>query len=181
MSLTLFDDKDGPLHALGNRIFACAAAGANEVRGMSPRCPQQVFLSMVFEYTFFYFAVIYEQGFGGMAKGRRNHVYTELQNLVIPAIIDFVFEEDAGHNKASMTSKFTKEANARLEKYRKFDSIVSHTGTCSIEDTALWSFCEMIAKLNASGDNNHFIMATHSHVLDSLMVLDLERHAAALS
>lgn len=182
MSIRLFNGvQDGPLHELGNQIFACAVAGANDVRGMSPGIPQQVFLSMVFEFTFFYLAVAFEQGFGAMREGRRKQVYEELVNLLIPAIVDFMFEENEDHDTESMIRKFTGEAATRLKNYREFASMVSHTGTCSIEDTALWNLSETIAKLNARGDNHHFIMACHSYVLDSLLVLDLERHATALS
>lgn len=180
MSIRLFKGHQ-PLHELGNRIFAVAVAGANDVRGMSQGIPQQVFLSMVFEYTFFYLALTFEQGFGGMRAGRRKQVYEELVDLLIPAIVDFLFEENADHDKESMRKKFIGEAGVRLKNYREFASMVSYTGTCGIEDTALWNLSETIAKLNASGDNHHFIMACHSYVLDSLLVLDLERHAVALS
>ena len=181
MSIQLFKGEKGPLHDFGNRIFACSVAGANEVRGLNPWIPKQVFLSMVFEFTFFYLALAFDQGFGRMNSGRRKKVYEELVDLLIPAIVGFVFEENDLHDKESMKTKFVRETGQRLESYRKFESMVSHTGTCSIEETALWDFCEIIAKLNAHGGDHHFIMACHSHVLDSLLVLDLDRHATALT
>jgi len=164
-----------PLKEYANRLFTCSVTGAHAVKNqIEGGLPKQIWLSIVFEYLFFYIALTRGYVLRHAAPQVRDQITASLMDVLLSAAVDFVFDDKSPAAADSRKMRYTEEANARIREYDRYESVLSRKESELSETTALWSFCHMIAGMAGQADDITCIMTSHAHVYDSLLILDTE-------
>jgi hypothetical protein len=179
-TLNIFGDDAGSMDAVqryANRVFNCSVVGANEFKRLTDDgLTTDIWLSIVFEFLFFYVAVTANRASAEEGK----QVTTELVDKLIPQVVDYVFEDVRQDQNAAMKKSYMNEVAARIDEYNRFDRVMPLAESDQPEGSALWSLCIRISALAGRPGDISFTLAAHSHMFDSLLILDSDPFLAAL-
>jgi len=162
--------KSDPLKDYANRLFSLAVTGANATRALNQgELPKQIWLSIVFEYLFFYITVTDREGLKALPAGERMKLTTRLVDVLMTRVVNEVFE-----GNGAAVERYKAVAAERLQEYEKFDSTLRGDSERRFEGSALGAFCSRVSKLAAHPDDMMHVMTAHAHIHDSLLFLRLD-------
>ena len=115
-----------------------------------------MWLSIVFEFVFFYVAMVKRHSWGDLPPEKQEARAGDLSNVLLTAVVDYVFEEGVATAKTARVEHFKAELAARMEEYGEFALFASEAQSDKPEGTALWAFCTKVSALAGSpGDLVH--------------------------
>ena len=178
MDIKLFGDKlvaPGSVEGLASRIFKCAVVGSNELKRASEKMVSRpVWLSMVFEYVFFYLALARRTAWAHLPEEKQEALFTRVSDVLLAALVDFVFEDGTDALKRQRVDHLKEELSARIVEYGKYQMMIRESEAEKPEGTALWAFCNKAAALLGTPDDLVTIMVTHGHIYDSMLVIGMD-------
>lgn len=178
MEIKLFGDKmvaPRSIEGLASRIFTCSIVGANELKRAAEKpIPQSVWLSMVFEFVFFYLVVAARHSWAHLAAEKQRLMVSQATDVLLTAAVDYVFDDDSDDANTARVEQFKAELAARMEEYGKFELIVRESQSEKSEGTALWAFCNQLAALAGKPGDLVCIMTTHAHIYDSMLAIGMK-------
>lgn len=161
--------KSDPLKDYANRLFSLAVTGANATRMLNEgELPKQIWLSVVFEYLFFYITITNREGLKSLPAGERMNLTMHLIDVLMTRVVEQVFEGKG------IIERYKTVAAERLQEYGEFESTLRGDSERRFEGSALGAFCSRVSKLAAHPDDMMHIMTAHAHVHDSLLFLRLD-------
>jgi len=162
-----------------NRMVNIALVGANQVRRhMGEDFKKETWMQTLFEFVYFYIALTRDHGLAESDSARRERVGDKLSNLLIPALVDYLFEDVRRDENESFKTYYLAELMQRLQRYEKCKATLPGDDGVKLDWTALGIFCRGIADQVGRKDDTAVIMLCHSHVMDSIEVLNLDVFAA---
>jgi hypothetical protein len=183
MDIKLFGDKPldrGSIEALANRIFTCSIVGANELkRTAEGPIPRSIWLSIVFEFMFFYLTLVRYQVWAHLPKDKQEALANKTNDVLLRAAVNYVFEDDDNEANEERVENFKGELAARMEEYKAFKVLVRKSQSEKSEGTALWAFCNKAAALAGKPEDLVCIMTTHAHVHDSMLAIGIQAPESA--
>jgi hypothetical protein len=178
MDIKLFGDKwvePNSIDDLASRIFKCSVVGAGELKRASENpVSRPMWLSIVFEYVFFYVALVKRFSWAALPAEKQEKRTDNLSEVLITAVVDYVFEDGGSAANVARVAQFKAELAARMEEYGKFALFAGEAQSAKPEGTALWAFCVRVSALAGSPGDLVCIMATHAHVYDSMKLVGIE-------
>jgi len=178
MDIKLFGDnwvEPNSIEDLANRIFTCSVIGANELKRVSESdIARPAWLSIVFEYAFFYVALAKRHTWADLPAETQESRAKNLSEVLLTAVVDYVFEDAGTVTCAARVEQFKAELEARMEEYGKFDLFAGETESDKPEGTALWAFCTKVSALAGSPGDLACTMAAHAHIYDSMKYVGRE-------
>lgn len=177
MVIKLFGDKlviHGSIEDITSRIFKCSIVGANTLRRIAEKPMQRpVWLSVVFEYMFFYLTLTRQHTWDHLPVENQEKLANEASHMLLTAVVDYVFEDDGTTENTVRVEQFKAELAGRIEEYSKFACLIRESESEPAEGTALWAFCNKVAALVGSPKDISCTMTTHSHIYDSLVAIGM--------
>ena len=174
---------EDPLKDYANRVFSCSVTGAHAIKHLvEGELPMKIWLSIVFEFLFFYIALTRGHGRRDASPQHRDELMTNLTDLLIAGTVDYVFDNGSPEMAEVRRERYKAEAIARVREYSGFEEMIRDTEVEMSEDTALWSFCSLVSKLAGQPEDFTIVMTARSHVYDSLLLLKMRsllKHAPA--
>lgn len=178
MDIELFGDKmldPASLEGLSNRIFQCSIIGANELRRATGKpIPRSLWLSIVFEHLFFYLTLANRITWAHTPKEERESMTARTANILLTAVVDYVFENGSEDENAARVDHFKTELAARMKEYCKFKLVIRESESEESKGTALWAFCKKVSALAGSPNDLVGMMTAHAHIHDSMMAIGIE-------
>lgn len=170
------DEESGNIYKrYSNRIFNCSAIGANAIRKINADgLSSDAWVSILFEFLFFYVALTAETGLIESDIERRERVITKLSQLVIPAAVEYLLDDSNDKTRNHLLG----ECAGRLQEYAKYDQFLPFDGEERHRHSALGAFCHRVAELAGHPGDSAHVMTCHAHVQDSLELLNLDLFAA---
>ena len=162
-----------------NRVVNIALVGANQVRRhMGEDFKKETWMQVLWEFVYFYIALTRDHGLADSDDARRERVGDKLSNLMIPALVDYLLEDVRRDKNESFKTYYLAEFTQRMQRYEKCKEVLPSEGGTKLEWTALGVFCRGIADQVGRKDDTAVIMLSHSHIMDSIEVLNLDVFAA---
>jgi len=125
MSIDIFPGSIGAgvYEKYANRVFNIGAVGANQIRNLSGgKLEQSVWVSILFEYSFYFIAMTREMGLLDAPAMKRTRIIEELGSTFVPAAVDFIFDAEDGNS--ALKTRYSQLLAARIHEYEKFDAIM---------------------------------------------------------
>ena len=161
-----------------NRIFNCSAIGANAIRkARGGAVPDDTWVSILFEFVFFYAALTATTGLVESDNERRERVIAKLSRLVIPHAVDYLLEDTDEDGNEKTKDQLLEEGTKRSKDYEKCEQFLPDVGEAP-KSTALDAFCHRVAKLAGEPGDAAIMVTCHAHIRDSLDLLDMDLFAA---
>ena len=178
--IDIFDSCESDIYtSYGNRLFHCSVIGANQVRNLaSGAMSRPIWVQVLFEFLCFYVALTSEYGLCESSVGRKDRVVDKFAGMLLPAAVDYVFEDNDHDGNEKFKADFAKMLAARQAEYAKFQRVLPLDGDDKLKRTALGAFCAKVSETASEPNDAACMMAVHSHIHDSLKVLGMDTFAA---
>jgi hypothetical protein len=162
-----------------NAVVNVALVGANQVRlHTGGDLKKETWMKVMWEFVYFYVALTRDHGLAESDATRREQVGDKLTSLLVPALVDYLFEDIHGDENESFKTYYLAELAQRMQRYEKCRAVLPGDGDVKPEWTALGVFGRGVADLVGREEDTAVMMLCHSHVMDSIRVLNLDIFAA---
>jgi hypothetical protein len=181
--IDIFNHEYGidPLKPYASRMFNCSVVGAHEMSGlMDTKPPQDVWLSIVFEFMYFYLALTKGHVLKDVPRQRRDEVMNGLVELLIPRVIDYIFDAPNENQRRLLKDQYLKMTRARLETYDEYKKLLADTEN-DLKGTAIGSLCDSVSELAGHPGNPMYEMACFSHINDTMGFLKIKTFVASVT
>jgi len=178
--INIFDSENLDLYQkYVNRVVNVALIGANQVRlHTGGTLKKDTWMKVLWEFVYFYVALTRDHGLAASDTERRDRVGDKLSGLLVPSLVDYLFEDVRGDENESFKTYYLAELTQRLQRYEQCRAVLPGDDDVKPEWTALGIFGRGVADLVGREEDTAVIMLCHSHVMDSLPVLNLDVFAA---
>ena len=169
--IDIFDKEDcltDPLTDHACRMFNGSVIGANAIRRFAGEgFPHTIWLSIVFEFMFFYFALTHHEALKDWRPDRRDKLTERLVQLLISRSVEYVLDDPTG----KLVGKYSENAAARIEQYGRCESILRIEENQRMERSAEGLLGKQVSRLAGEDNDTGFTMTTHIHIGESVEFL----------
>ena len=170
-----------PLKPYASRLFNCAVVGANEVARLADHAlTRDAWLNIVFEFMYFYLALTKGHVLKDVQAGRKKEVTLGLVDVLIPRVVDYIFDISNPKQSNDLKTKHLKMAVERLKVYEEYKTLLPETEN-DLKGTALGSLCNSVAELAGHPGNPMYEMIVYSHTTDSIAFLKVRSFVASVT
>lgn len=165
-----------------NKIFRNSIEDANAIRRLAEDksfeqnkqgLSNTEWLSILFEFIYFYLHLTDRSAFGHMDEERRATFMTELEQICISSTVNAVCHEWPEDLKEKTKKECMENFRASMEEYSRYQELVPKEKE-GRKNTLVWEFGKNIAKLAGREMDARYVMTSHILVIDSLKDLDVK-------